>query len=301
MRTAIYIIAFIVLSLGVAFTIRTTNIDKPGSEKSEKKDKGKNKKSNKTEQAGADVEILKKHEVPSILREISAIVYLGNNRFACVQDEVGKIFIYNTAASKIEKEIPFAGAGDFEGLAIAGSTAYVLQSDGQIFEVKNYESGKPSVRSFKTHLSAENNTEGMCYDAVNNRLLVAIKGNEVNSDVYKGIYSFSLSDYKMNTNPVYKIDLKHPLFANVKAKKKGSQMQPSAIAIHPKTGDIYITEATKPKILILDRSGNLKSLKTLSSEDFYKPEGISFSPEGNIYISNEGKKDPGNILEVSIH
>ncbi len=299
MRTAIFIIAFIVLSLGVAFTIRSTNIDKVFSEKSEKKDNDK-KKNDKSEQISTGVEIIKKHEVPSILREISALVYLGNNSFACVQDEMGKIFVYNTSAGEIEKEIPFAGAGDYEGLAIVGPTAYVLQSDGQIFEVKNYNSSKPSIRSFKTHLTTEQNTEGMCYDPTNNRLLVAIKGNEQQTDAYKGIYSFSLSDYKMERDPVYKIDLNDAVFANIKSKKTGAQMQPSALAIHPKTGDIYITEATSPKLLVLDRQGKLKYLKPLDKKEFYKPEGISFSPEGNMYISNEGKKDPGNILEVKV-
>jgi uncharacterized protein YjiK len=296
MRTAFYIIAFIVLSLGAAFTIRSADFI----EDNEKKDKNKRKKDDKTEQVSQGVKILKKHEVPPVLREISAIVYLDNNRFACVQDEMGIIYIYNTSVGKIEKEIPFAGAGDYEGLAIAGQTAYILRSDGQIVEVKNYNSANPAIRSFKTHLTAENNTEGMCFDPANNRLLIAIKGNEQQTEAYKGIYSFSLLNYKMDESPVYKIDLNNPLFANVKTKKSGSEMQPSAIAIHPKTKDIYITEATNPKLLILDPRGNLKDLKTLSSKEFYKPEGISFSPEGNMYISNEGKKDPGNILEVTM-
>lgn len=293
MRTALYIIAFILVSIGVALSIRFTDVDKMTSFTKEKH------KENKKELADSGVDILKKHEVPSVLREISALVYLDNHRFACVQDELGTIYIYNTLAGTIEKEIPFAEAGDFEGLAIVNQTAYALRSDGQIFEVKNYNSGKPSVRSFETHLTAEQNTEGLCYDAKNNRLLVAIKGNEQQTDAYKGIYSFSLATYKMDTSPVFKIDLSNPVFADFKTKKAGKEMQPSAIAIHPKTGDLYITEGAKPKLLVLDKEGNFKALKSLG-KDFYKPEGICFSPEGNAYISNEGKKDPGNILEVAI-
>jgi uncharacterized protein YjiK len=231
MRTAIYIIVFIALAFGVAFSIRSTGLDLSAAEKNEK---GKKKKGDKTEQPSAGIDIIRKYEVPSVLREISALVYLDNNRFACVQDEVGTIFIYNTRESKIEKEIPFAAAGDYEGLAIAGQMAYVLRSDGEIFEVKNYTSNSPTTRSFKTHLNADNNTEGMCYDAANNRLLVAIKGNEQQTDTYKGIYSFSLSKHQMDKEPVYKIDFSDPVFDGIKAKKSGSQMQPSAIAVHPK-------------------------------------------------------------------
>jgi hypothetical protein len=53
--------------------------------------------------------------------------------------------------------------------------------------------------------------------------------------------------------------------------------------------------------LVLDKNGKPKTLKTLDSKAFYKPEGISFSPQGDMYISNEGKKDPGNILEVKVN
>lgn len=102
----------------------------------------------------------------------------------------------------------------------------------------------------------------------------------------------------MEKEPAYKIDLNHPVFENIKGKKSGTAMQPSAIAIHPKTGDIYITEATKPKLLIMDSSGNIKSLQKLNSSDFNQPEGIIFSPDARLFVSNEGTKEPGNILEI---
>lgn len=306
MRTAFYIIGFIILTLGIAFTIRFTDIEKPLIEKKDKKDKkekkGKKDKDQDSEGlAGSpDVQILEKYDVPAVLKEISALVYLDENRFACVQDELGKIYIYNTSANKIEKEIPFAGSGDYEGLAIAGSTAYVLRADGQIFAVKNFSAGKPTTTIHKTSLTAKHDTEGICYDKLNNRLLIAIKGTESGSSDYKGIYGFSLSDMKMQKDPVYKIDLNNPAFEVFRSKKAGSQMQPSALAIHPQSGDIYITEATKPKLLIMDKSGAIKSVKPLSSKDFNQPEGISFSPSGQLFISNEGNKEPGNILQVAL-
>lgn len=296
MRTAIYIIAFIILSVGIAFTIRTTDMENVLDKKKDKKEKKKDKEASS---GSPDIRILEKHEVPAILREISAIVYLDENRFACVQDELGTIFIYNTETQKFEKEIEFAGPGDYEGLAIVNETAYVLRSDGEIAEVRNYSSDKITTVMHKTHLTADHNTEGLCYDSSNNRLLIAIKGTELNSTDYKGIYSFNLAEKKMQKEPVYKIDLSHSALAGFKSKKKGSQMQPSAIAIHPKTKDIYIADAASPKLLILNSNGNIKAVKTLSSKDFYKPEGISFSPDGKLFISNEGKKEPGNILQLA--
>ena len=55
-------------------------------------DKGKKSKAGK-EATSRDVKVISKWEVPDILREVSGIAYLGPNRFACVQDEQGTIFI----------------------------------------------------------------------------------------------------------------------------------------------------------------------------------------------------------------
>lgn len=294
MRTALLISAFIVLAIGIAFTIRTDVVEVP---LSAAEGVGKAKK-DKAEGRNTGLEVLQKWEVPAQLKEISAITYLNKQRFACIQDEAGKIFIYNTGEKKIEKEIPFSTSGDYEGLAIAGENAYVLRADGQIFEVKNYNSSTPETIQHKTSLTRKQDTEGLCYDSKNNRLLITIKDKEPASEDFKGIYSFDLSKKTFSNTPVYKIDLKHEVFDDVRAKKPGEQMQPSAIAVHPRTGDMYITEGSTPKLLIMDSTGVIKDLKKLKGPEFSQPEGISFSPEGQLFISNEGKKKAGNILEL---
>lgn len=267
-----------------------------------KQEKNKKKKSKKEEvTTGSNVEVINKWNMPGVLQEVSGIAYLGPNRFACVQDESGIVFIYNTATKAIENEVDFASSGDYEGIAIAGKAAYVARSDGKLFEIPDLL-GNPSlpVKTYSTSLTAEQNVEGLCYDKKQNRLLLAIKGSELHSLDYKGIYAFDLDSKKLNNEPVYRINLRDPVFADLKAKKENALMQPSEINMHPVTGDIYVTEATKPKLLIMDNTGKIKTLLTLSSDEFSQPEGISFSPAGDLFISNEGKKSAGNILQVRI-
>src|SRR5688572_15250778 len=103
------------------------------------------KKKNKKEDTDTPVKITERWEMPEHLKEISGIAHIDNGRFACIQDELGKIFIFNTGTNTIEKEIPFASAGDYEGIAIVGSTAYILRADGKLFEVSNYSRDKPAV------------------------------------------------------------------------------------------------------------------------------------------------------------
>lgn len=85
-----------------------------------------------------DVQIDQTWEVPILLEEISGISWLDNEHIACVEDEEAIIFIYNTKTSQIQKQIPFGEDGDYEGIAVVGNDAYVLRSDGVIFEVLNF-------------------------------------------------------------------------------------------------------------------------------------------------------------------
>ncbi|HEV8272054.1 MAG TPA: SdiA-regulated domain-containing protein [Chitinophagaceae bacterium] len=271
---------------------------------SESKSKTVGNKKNETNSGGltaTGITIMKKWEMPKELTEISGLSNIDDKRFACVQDELGTIFIYNIGSSSVEKEIPFGVVGDYEGLAVVGETVWVLRADGKLFEVNNINVAKPSVKEYSTHLTIKQDSEGLCYDKKNNRLLIAIKGAELETQDYKGIYAFDLSSKKMNQQPVFKIDLLNEIFGtNGLGKKKKGSMNPSGISIHPLNGDMYIIDGRDPKLLIMDAAGTIKKLYQLNNNEFAQPEGITFNAAGDLFISNEGTKQPGNILQVKI-
>jgi len=251
--------------------------------------------------ANAPITIIKKWNMPKELTEISGLSYKGEKQFACVQDEAGKIFIYNIATSSVEKEISFGAAGDYEELAVVDKTIWVLRADGKLFEVSNLDAAKPTVKEYSTHLTTKQDPEGLCYDKKNNRLLIAIKGAEPGTEDYKGIYSFDLGSKKMDQQPAFKIDLLDKVFGNNgSGKKKKGSINPSGIVIHPVNGDMYIIDGRNSQLLITDASGKIKNLYQLSAKDFSQPEGIAFNSAGDLFIANEGTNQPGNILQVRI-
>jgi uncharacterized protein YjiK len=251
----------------------------------------------KEQETNSSIAIDQKWEMPAELKEISGIAYIDKTRLACVQDEQGKLYIYNTQSKRIEKEIPFAAEGDYEGVAVVENTAYVLRADGRLFEVADYNQ-KPTVIEHQTHLTEEQDVEGLCYDKKNNRLLLTIKGHEPNTTDYKGIYAFDLASKKMAKAPVLKVDLTHEIWKDIKGKQK---MEPSDLDIHPLTGDIYITDGAKPKLLVMDAKGKVKNLFLMDESQFPQPEGVAFTPEGDLIISSEGKTGAGSIATISVN
>lgn len=249
--------------------------------------------------------ILQKSELPNELNEISGIDWLGDNKIACVQDEDGIIFIYNLTTSAVEKEINFSKAGDYEGIALVDNTAYILRADGEIFEVVNFLSDNFEVKTYKTSFSEKNNMESLTYDMENNRLLLCPKDNDLESEDNMGVYAFNLNTKRLDNTPILQINHNDPIFESKKKdkkkKKSSNSIHPADIAINPQNGNIYIVDGKNPQLLIMDTSGKTSKIYTLQEKTFNQPEGIIFSPDGSLYISNEGKKGTANILKVELH
>ncbi|WP_051941659.1 SdiA-regulated domain-containing protein [Maribacter forsetii] len=246
-------------------------------------------------------EISGRWELPAELREVSGISWMDENQIAAIQDEDGIIFIYDLEKKKVVEEIEFGGAGDYEGLAIEGDNAYVLESDGTITVITNFLNNDRKVTAYETKFSEKNNMESLWLDLPGNQLLVIPKDRDIDSDHMKGVYSFSLDDYKVAYEPVIQLDMDDEVLKHFREKKVYKNFRPSDIAIHPQTKEMYMLEGSKPKLLILDKNGKAKKGYSLDKKIFPQPEGITFSPSGDLYISSEGKNDGvGTITKLKL-
>lgn len=254
------------------------------------------------------------------LNEVSGLNIVSENEAALIDDERGTIFYYNLKSQQITSEVNFSKGGDWEDLLMKGDTAYVLKSDGTIIEIDTRRTplNQVIVTTHDTELSKENDTEGICYDPVNKIILIACKGKPAlvgSAEQYKGkraIYSFNTVTKKLNTTPVYLVDI-HKVESilvgmQMNAVRRIMQLynintkvafQPSGLAIHPFTKDIYIISAVGNILLILNPEGKILGAVKLSPKLYKQPEGITFDPSGNMFISNEGKSGKGNILKFS--
>lgn len=244
--------------------------------------------------------ISKSWELPAELNEVSGIVWIDSHTLACIQDENGVIFMYDLEEKSIVDEIPFAGNGDYEAIALHENDIYVMQSDGVLYKVKNWKTIDKVVSSQQTGFKSSNNMESLTYSVKDNGLLTAPKDRDI-SDDYKNIYKISLSSQIADIDtPVYKIDMHSAALKSYKSKKVYKTFNPSEIAVHPKTNDIYVLEGKNPKLLILDSKGILKTVYKLDEINFPQPEGMTFSDEGDLYISNEAASGPATIHLIEL-
>lgn len=254
------------------------------------------------------VTIVKTWQMPDVLKEISGIAWVDEQRMACVQDELGVIFMYNLVSKKIEKKISFASPGDFEAIAKVGELYYIMRADGQVFEV-NTAFKNPEINAYTIDLKGLEDIESLTYDEANHQWLVMGKDPDPQiASTVKGVYTFNLVTKVRSDRPRYTIDMESTFLnkdfdknGKVSKKKLPKIFQPSDIAIHPKTGEIFSTDGRHSSLVILDSMGILKDWIDLDKSHFPQPEGIAFSPSGELYISSEGAKQNGVISMVKIN
>ena len=242
-------------------------------------------------------------KLPEQLVEVSGNVWIDANHLILIEDLHPNLYFLklDDKTATLEKTIPFAEQEkdkvDIEDVAYVDNTVYALWSHGVLFKITNWQS-KPQVEQMNTGLDKINNTEGLCYDPLSKQLLIACKddaGIEDDKKSAKAVYQFDIAKQKLVTPPFMVIHKKD--FEPLTGDKLS--FNPSAIAVHPVTHDIYILTTRDNKgMAIFSHDGVLKSYQTIDKELMQQPEGICFSPEGKLYISSEGKKgEAGNLFE----
>ena len=234
------------------------------------------------------------------LEEISALSYYKPGILATVQDESGRLFFIDTKEGKIVNTIRFDTSGDYEGVEIVGNTAYVVESNGDIFKFPIDSEKKPKVKKENTVFTSANDVEGMGFH--NGKLLLVckasgdIKGNKVKG---KAVYKVDPKDLEVKKKEWLNITEKEieDFIKNRRFFNKIREFDPSGIAIHPITKDIYIISADK-LVVIFDEQKELKEVVKLNGSTYRQAEGICFAPDGTMYISNEGDGSRGRVFEL---
>lgn len=245
--------------------------------------------------------------LPPVLKEISGITMVSSSYVACVQDEDGIVFIIDIEGGNVKNELIFKSGGDYEGIAMAGKAIFILRSDGELYQVSFDGSAGSLSKIFSVGIPPLDN-EGLCYDRNNNRLLIVSKNNPGKDSEIKGkhpVYGFDLNQEMLLEEPVLSFNIseikKLAAEKGIKPSDGGDKIgfRPSAIGIHPLTNKIFVLSASERILSVFNMNGTIEYITKLNPELFNMPEGITFLPNGDMLISNEGRINPPTILRFN--
>jgi uncharacterized protein YjiK len=222
------------------------------------------------------------------LAEISGIsFYPKDSSIFAISDESGYLFKIHLNKKLVTEEWKFDNTHDFEDVLLHDSSFYILESNGNIQSLQFSQKGD-TIFKRKSTFENENDTkknefESIYYDKQSKGLVMicktcdADKKNAVsawNFDPETGTYAQSA--FSINVDPIAK-----------KTRENKLKFKPSAAAINPLTNDVWILSSVNQLLIVTDNKGNTKNVFTLNPVIFKQPEGIAFTPWGDLLISNE--------------
>lgn len=257
--------------------------------------------------------------LPRSLAEISGISWYRKNELACVQDEKGVVSIYDLKKRKIISTVSFGNAGDYEDLVTDGDTVFIIRSNGVLYRIEGLANQASPARKMPTPLTSKNDPEGLTFDKLTRSLWIACKGStaihpEKKNPVFKAVFRFDLVTETLTEIPLFLIDpsgvpeMEESDWMRNQSVKLGKALhlleddwnfQPSGIAIHPLDSTVYVLSHIGKWLLVLEPNGKVQTVHRLDPAIFRQPEGICFSPEGDLYIANEGAGRKGNIVRFN--
>lgn len=236
-------------------------------------------------------------DLPSQLREISGITFTDDGRLFAHGDERGVIFQIDTANGEIIKKFTLgekAAKEDFEDIASVDQRFYMVTSGGKIYEFPEGDNeSSVAFTIYTTPLGSANDVEGLCFDPATNSLLLACKAEAgPGYEGKKGIYSFSLATKQLDPKPRFLLAV-----ADLVQGTTERAFNPSGIARNPESGTFFLMTSANKAIAEISADGRVLTSKTFGRGAHQQPEGIAFSPDMRLFISDEGGDDDGRISE----
>ena len=237
-----------------------------------------------------------RYRVRESMQEISGIVLNPDERHIySINDEQGKIFDVDVNTDKPYPTTKFGKSGDYEDLVNTNKGWFVLKSNGILFHVHDMFTDSVSATEYKFSKKGKQEFESVYVDTPSNSVIMICKDcPEDKNESVSSAYRFRLDDLQFDKEAAYRLSVDD---IERLAGLEINHFRPSAAAMHPIEHRLYIVSSINRLLVIASREGKIQEVYHLKHKLFQQPEGISFAPNGDMYISNEAGDGVADILK----
>ncbi len=235
-----------------------------------------------------------KMELGKKLHEISGMGYVtGKDLLVAQNDEKGDIYTVDFKNKSNEfGRVKFSGKSDYEDIVHTDTAEYLLVSTGGIVKVLTKDS-LLIPQEYTLAIEGKNEFESLYKDA-DGSLVMLCKECDHEKDKIRAAYRFDPGTQTFSTQPIYTIDIGAiQTFLN----DDKAEFKPSAAGINPVSGKLFMVASVGKLLVIAGKDGKVEQVFRLDPALYNQPEGLTFAPNGDLYISNEGGEGIATILK----
>ncbi|AKP50759.1 SdiA-regulated domain-containing protein [Cyclobacterium amurskyense] len=236
------------------------------------------------------------------LKEVSGLAWVGENQIWAIEDESSVIYRLAPETGKIQEKQKFAKNNDIEDIAWVKDVAWVLQSDGTLYEVSSPLTKNAKTTKFDFPIEKKRDLEAMVVSEKGDYLYVFCKSCKWDKGTEEAsVFRFDLTSKQYESTSFITLERGEIQKHLANKDKAPLEIKPAAVALHPIEKQFYVLSSTDKWLLITDLDFDPIKVYRLNPEIFKQPEGMTFDPEGNMYISNEARGGEPNILVFPYH
>lgn len=239
-------------------------------------------------------------ELGKVLNEVSGVCWSDeDSSLMAVADSKEKIYQLNLKTKKLKDytDKVVESNSDLEDIVKVDNTYFLLKSKGTLVEVPAGATDTTELKMYEFPLGGTNDFETLYFDPTAEGLVLLCKtcAREKGTGV-RTAFRFDLRTRTFDSTSFFtisRIEVKEMM------KNADAKFEPSAAAVHPVNKRLYILSSAGRLLVIAGTRGQVLEAYALHPDDFPQAEGIAFAPDGDMYITNEGKFGKPTLLRFN--
>ena len=238
-------------------------------------------------------------KLPGILREISGLAMTADGRLFAIEDEKALVYELDYSNGSLVNRFSLGGPpikGDFEGIAIAGDGAfYVVTSVGRLFRFAEGGSNEAvRYQSYELGTRERCELEGLAWVASRNALALACKRVYDGKKRFIRIYFWSIEHEELLSEPM-QVDIR-----SARGLMGSKRLNVSGIEWEAASDHLVMVAAGERTVIEVSASGELVWAGQLDKRYHRQAEGITFDPDGNLWIADEGGRGAARLATYAV-
>jgi hypothetical protein len=220
------------------------------------------------------------------------------------------MFVYNMNDNSVSPFLPWDLGSKICNISTVDSTLLLVDDAKHIHFLS-----APYDAASLTTLNLENEqfeAVSVCFHQESHRLFL-MTSNEERTEGYSSssVYAYNLNQRKLNAQPLFSIsgeDIEafaiqnnliapHSDLSIADDTLETMNFTPSAIAVHPKTNEIYVLSRADHSLVVFNQFGEIVNFTSLDKTTFSDPSAMTFKKSGDLVITDGNLMNP-TVIQV---
>ena len=248
--------------------------------------------------------------LPMGVQPFSDITLLDSTHLIGLDHQSGSLFVYDMDANSVAPFLPWDLGSRICNISTVDSTLLLVDDAKHIhFLASPYDSSSLTTLNLENELFE---ATSICVHQESHRLYM-IAANEERTEGYSNssVYAYNLNQHKLNAQPLFSISAEdveafaiqnnliapHTDLSFMEDSNQTMDFIPSAIAVHPKTNEIYVLSQADRTLVVFNQFGEIVNFTSLNKTTFSNPSAMTFKKNGDLVITDGNLMNP-TVIQV---